>query len=92
MCGIAGALAFDPEAGPVSQSTVARLNELQRRRGPDGVGLWSSEDERVVLGHRRLAIIDLSSSGAQPMSDARGRWVISFNGEIYNHGRAQIRT
>jgi len=56
------------------------------RRGPDGVGLWSSENERVVLEHRRLAIIDLSSSGAQPMSDATGRWVISFNGEIYNHG------
>ena len=58
---------------------------MQRRRGPDGAGLWSSEDDRVVLGHRRLAIIDTGSSGAQPMSDATGRWVISFNGEIYNY-------
>lgn len=49
-------------------------------------GFGPSADERVVLGQRRLAIIDLSPSGAQQMSDATGRWVISFNGEIYNHG------
>ena len=48
-------------------------------------GLWSSNDGRVVLGHRRLAIIDTGASGIQPMSDASGRWVISFNGEIYNY-------
>ena len=52
---------------------------------PTATGLWSSKDNRVVLGHRRLAIIDTGSSGAQPMSDATGRWVISFNGEIYNY-------
>ena len=64
---------------------VLRLNDLQRRRGPDGKGLWSSDDNRVVLGHRRLAIIETGAAGAQPMSDATGRWVISFNGEIYNY-------
>ncbi len=85
MCGIAGAFAFGRDAGPINRDVVARLNDLQRRRGPDGVGLWSSEDNRVALGHRRLAIIDTGSSGAQPMSDATGRWVISFNGEIYNY-------
>ena len=85
MCGIAGAFAFSPDAGPIKQDVVAGLNDQQRRRGPDGVGLWSSDDNRLALGHRRLAIIDTGRSGAQPMSDAPGRWVISFNGEIYNY-------
>lgn len=85
MCGIAGAFAFDPGAAPISRDVVVRLNDLQRRRGPDGSGLWSSADNRVVLGHRRLAIIDTGLTGAQPMSDVSGRWVITFNGEIYNY-------
>jgi asparagine synthase (glutamine-hydrolysing) len=85
VCGISGAFAFNVGAEPINQAIVIRLNDLQRRRGPDGTGLWSSKDDRVVLGHRRLAIIDTGSSGAQPMSDATGRWVISFNGEIYNY-------
>ncbi len=54
-------------------------------RGPDGSGEWYSQDRRVGLAHRRLAIIDLSESGAQPMSGEDGRLVISFNGEIYNY-------
>ena len=85
MCGVAGAFAFGPCAEPVNRDIILRLNDLQRRRGPDDTGSWSSEDNRVVLGHRRLAIIDTGFSGAQPMSDATGRWVISFNGEIYNY-------
>ena len=85
MCGIAGAFAFGGGNEPINSDVIRRLNDLQRRRGPDGAGLWSSEDNRVVLGHRRLAIIDTGAGGAQPMSDATGRWVISFNGEIYNH-------
>jgi asparagine synthase (glutamine-hydrolysing) len=85
MCGVAGAFAFGPGAEPINRDIILRLNDLQRRRGPDGAGLWSSDDNCVVLGHRRLAIIDTGSSGAQPMSDATGRWVISFNGEIYNY-------
>ena len=85
MCGIAGAFAFGQDAGPIKRDVVARLNDLQRRRGPDGAALWFSKDNQVALGHRRLAIIDTGSSGAQPMSDATGRWVISFNGEIYNY-------
>lgn len=85
MCGIAGAFSFGFGADPIDQRAVSQLNDLQRRRGPDGAGLWSSDDNRIVLGHRRLAIIDIGSSGAQPMSDATGRWVISFNGEIYNY-------
>jgi asparagine synthase (glutamine-hydrolysing) len=85
MCGISGGFAFIAEAAPINQAVVLRLNDHQRRRGPDGTGLWSSKDDRIVLGHRRLAIIDTGSSGAQPMSDATGRWIISFNGEIYNY-------
>src|SRR6266404_2608617 len=90
MCGIAGAFSFSPGAEPVDQAVVLRLNELQRRRGPDGAGLWSSDNKRVVLGHRRLAIIDMGESGHQPMSDATGRWVISFNGEIYNYRAVRL--
>src|SRR5262245_56190439 len=85
MCGIAGAFAFSSSAKQIDQTVVERLNDQQRRRGPDGNGLWSSADRRIVLGHRRLAIIDTGPLGAQPMSDATGRWVISFNGEIYNY-------
>ena len=85
MCGIAGAFAFGLSAKQIDQTVVERLNDQQRRRGPDGTGLWSSADGRIVLGHRRLAIIDTGPTGAQPMCDATGRWVISFNGEIYNY-------
>lgn len=85
MCGISGAFRFGDADRPVDPAVVVRLNEHQRSRGPDGVGVWSSKDKRIALGHRRLAIIDTSASGAQPMSDASGRWVITFNGEIYNY-------
>jgi asparagine synthase (glutamine-hydrolysing) len=85
MCGIAGGFSFGLSAEPVDQAIVARLNDLQRHRGPDGAGLWSSDDKRIVIGHRRLAIIDTGVGGAQPMADATGRWMISFNGEIYNY-------
>jgi asparagine synthase (glutamine-hydrolysing) len=84
MCGIAGGFAFDSAAERIDRTTVSRLNHLQRSRGPDGVGLWADGDH-IVLGHRRLAIIDTGASGAQPMADATGRWVITFNGEIYNY-------
>src|SRR5258708_29686963 len=63
-------------------------------RGPDGAGLWLSGDRRVGLAHRRLAIIDLSESGAQPMSSDDGALTITFNGEIYNYRelRAQLES
>jgi asparagine synthase (glutamine-hydrolysing) len=85
MCGIAGAFSFAADGGPIDRRVIARLNDWQRNRGPDGVGLWASSDERVILGHRRLAIIETGAAGAQPMTDATGRWVITFNGEIYNY-------
>jgi asparagine synthase (glutamine-hydrolysing) len=85
MCGIAGGINFGAETKPVDKRVVLRLNDWQRHRGPDGAGVWTSEDERVVLGHRRLAIIETGASGKQPMEDPSRRWVITFNGEIYNY-------
>jgi asparagine synthase (glutamine-hydrolysing) len=85
LCGISGAFSFGPDAQPIDRTVVSRLNDLLSRRGPDGEGLWSSDDHRIVLGHRRLAIIDTTSAADQPMSDATRRWTITFNGEIYNY-------
>ena len=52
-------------------------------RGPDGEGVWVDPDAQIALGHRRLSIIDLSEAGSQPMVGAAGRYVVTFNGEIY---------
>ncbi|MDQ3026403.1 MAG: asparagine synthase (glutamine-hydrolyzing), partial [Pseudomonadota bacterium] len=85
MCGIAGIVAYREHAPPVDRSELMKIREWMASRGPDGAGLWISGDGRTGLGHRRLAIIDLSDSGAQPMSTTDGRLHITFNGEIYNY-------
>ena len=79
MCGIAGIVA----TRPVNPQAVERMNVLQEHRGPDDSGLWSSKDKNIILGHRRLSIIDTSSAGHQPMTS--GAQVITYNGEIYNY-------
>ena len=84
MCGIAGIHAYLDVAPRVDRGELVRMNERMVSRGPDGSGLWLSEEGRTGFGHRRLAIIDLSEGGAQPMSTADGRFTITFNGEIYN--------
>jgi len=89
MCGIVGALAFRNSAFAVTAPYLERMRDAMAHRGPDGAGTWIAPDARVGLGHRRLAIIDLSSAAAQPMSNADGTLWVSFNGEIYNH--AEIR-
>jgi asparagine synthase (glutamine-hydrolysing) len=89
MCGIVGALAFRNSGFAVTAPYTERMRDAMAHRGPDGVGTWIAPDGRVGLGHRRLAIIDLSSAAAQPMSNADGTLWVSFNGEIYNH--AEIR-
>ena len=81
MCGIAG-FCNRPKQW---EQDIERMKARMVRRGPDGEGSWISEEKDVVLGHRRLSIMDLSECGAQPMLSHSGRYVISYNGEIYNH-------
>lgn len=85
MCGIAGFLVLRDSARGARADALQRVREQMRARGPDGAGLWVSADGRVGLAHRRLAIIDLAASGAQPMHE--GKRAVSFNGEIYNYRR-----
>jgi asparagine synthase (glutamine-hydrolysing) len=84
MCGVAGILERRQDAPELRAELDAGLAVLERR-GPDGEGRWFSTDARVALGHRRLSIIDLSERGAQPMCNADGTLVVTFNGEIYNY-------
>jgi asparagine synthase (glutamine-hydrolysing) len=91
MCGIAGAVGSlslarsnDISVGERVAECVARVSHAISHRGPDGQGTWSTENREVVFAHRRLAIIDLSEAGAQPMVHAASGCVITYNGEIYN--------
>ncbi|MFM9170235.1 MAG: asparagine synthetase B family protein, partial [Phycisphaerales bacterium] len=84
MCGIAGIIALGQSAPRVDAAELDRMRDAMFPRGPDGCGSWVSPDGGVGLGHRRLAIIDLSEGGAQPMHDAETGCTIAFNGEIYN--------
>lgn len=85
MCGINGIFAYNSAALAVDREELLRTREHMFARGPDGCGIWISQDERLGLGHRRLAIIDPSDMGAQPMATENGRFHIVFNGEIYNY-------
>jgi asparagine synthase (glutamine-hydrolysing) len=81
MCGIAGLLSTRaPDLG-----LVRRMSDRLVHRGPDDSGVWGDADAGIGLGHRRLSIIDLSPLGHQPMASDDGRWMLSYNGEIYNH-------
>ncbi len=82
MCGIAGKLNLDP-AQPVDEAIIRRMNAAQVHRGPDGEGVWIAG--AIGLGHRRLAIVDLSPAGRQPMCNEDGSIWLVCNGEIYNH-------
>lgn len=91
MCGIVGL--YKP-FGTVSDSALlTRMRDKMVHRGPDGSGLWEAEDRRCALGHRRLAILDLSDAANQPMENSDGTVVLSYNGEIYNHEevRAELK-
>jgi asparagine synthase (glutamine-hydrolysing) len=80
MCGIAGILNLD--SAPTGEEVLRRMMAAIAHRGPDGDGVFA--DASCALGHRRLAIIDLSDAARQPMSDATGRYTLIYNGEIYN--------
>jgi asparagine synthase (glutamine-hydrolysing) len=81
MCGIAGVLGD----GARDAGLLARMAAPISHRGPDDEGFWTDVEAGVGLAHRRLSIIDLSPAGHQPMESADGRWMLSYNGEIYNH-------
>ena len=83
MCGIAGIVSLGGLDGLAS--AVERMSDALRHRGPDASGVWVDSGAGVALGHRRLSILDLSPAGAQPMVSRCGRYVLTFNGEIYNH-------
>lgn len=82
MCGIVG---YAGVAGGLKLDLLTTMRETIAHRGPDACGLWSTSDGSVLLGHRRLAILDLSAAGAQPMANSTRSSTVVFNGEIYNH-------
>ncbi|MBT6671654.1 MAG: asparagine synthetase B, partial [Lentimicrobiaceae bacterium] len=83
MCGITGIF------GCTNDNDLTRVVGVMAdslvHRGPDDCGVWSDETAHIAFGHRRLSVIDLSQEGHQPMHSACGRYIIVFNGEIYNH-------
>ncbi len=85
MCGIAGFVELKRRSGPDElRAAVSRMANSLSHRGPDDQGVWTDPQAGVALGHTRLAIIDLSPAGAQPMVSSCGRFVLSYNGEVYN--------
>lgn len=87
MCGIAGVL--DRGQGTSAEAlvhTASAMAETLRHRGPDDAGVWADASAGVAFGHRRLAILDLSSSAAQPMTSSCGGWTVAYNGELYGFG------
>ena len=81
MCGIAGIVSW--KGSTLDGSRIRRMTKAMAHRGPDAEGLY--EEETMALGHLRLAIIDLSSDANQPFPDNSGRYLLIFNGEIYNY-------
>ena len=82
MCGINGVIS-DQKISNLAE-IVSSMNEKLLHRGPDGKGVWINEAQNIGLGHTRLSILDLSNLGSQPMQSSSSRYVITFNGEIYN--------
>ncbi|MFZ5912631.1 MAG: asparagine synthetase B, partial [Pseudomonadota bacterium] len=95
MCGLAGFVdrrASRHGNAPAMEDQARRMAASLRHRGPDGSGVWVDALSGVGVGHQRLSIIDLSENGAQPMLSGNGRYVIAYNGEIYNYSalRAEL--
>jgi hypothetical protein len=84
MCGIVGCL-HPGEGADALTAQVARMADTLVHRGPDGGDVWANETEGVALGFRRLAVVDLTPTGMQPMASHSGRYTVVYNGEIYNH-------
>src|SRR3989338_4528598 len=85
MCGITGFVDFSKvRKSDGMRKNILRMTNALAHRGPDDSGVWLDQDVGISLGHRRLSIVDLSASGHQPMESSSGRYIISFNGEVYN--------
>jgi len=82
VCGIVGVFRRISDSSPSTVKLLSAVSSL-RHRGPDSSGEWSGAP-LISLGHRRLAVVDLSETGHQPMSSSDGQWTMSYNGEIYN--------
>src|SRR4030095_13040609 len=80
MCGLSGIVSFQQKQ--IDPSVIRRMSDCMAHRGPDADGFYIKDE--IALGHRRLSIIDLSTTANQPLYDASGRYVLIFNGEIYN--------
>ena len=86
MCGIAGFLRLRHGGRePLSKQVLDQMTDSLAYRGPDSRGAWFDNERGIGLGHRRLAIRDLSPTGAQPMTSGCGRFVMIYNGEVYSH-------
>lgn len=86
MCGLTGYWQGEPASSiEALDAAMQRMAQALQHRGPDDAGFWADKSVGLAIGHRRLAIVDLSVAGHQPMHSASERWVIAFNGEIYNH-------
>src|SRR5688572_11210684 len=85
MCGVTGIFAPTRSDGASLGMVATRMADTLTHRGPDDSGVWVDDAAGVALAHRRLSILDLSHAGHQPMLSASGRFVVVFNGEIYNH-------
>ena len=84
MCGIAGFQIFKNNLDIDCTKKIKEITEVINHRGPDSEGFWSCDKEQIYFGHKRLSIIDLSIKGKQPMISNNGRFIITYNGEIYN--------
>ncbi|HUH86389.1 MAG TPA: asparagine synthetase B, partial [Stellaceae bacterium] len=91
MCGISGFLDRREQRRGDAAAIVADMATVLAHRGPDDSGCWVDDEAGIALAHRRLAIIDLSPTGHQPMLSADGRFVITYNGEIYNYREVGLR-
>lgn len=90
MCGVVGWVRTQESSDrkrltSQAEMAVSRVLDWQHHRGPDARGLWKSPDQAAILGHNRLAIVELTEAGSQPMVDSDTDWVISYNGELYNY-------